>query len=265
MTLASAIIASAYRELNVVALNDTPTAAELAEALPRLQTYVDSVYGYELGENLMDWMVPAPQRTAPFAANFPQLPYPLSADSTMLPFPLASDPAANMYLYPPQNSRIVWGGTSATTVYFPEAPNAGARMGLVVSGGYDGSSVLTFDGNGKLIGTGAGTPQSVQPTPVVAARWVFRDDTGIWVPVTTNFAATDPMPFPEAFDDFFIVALAIRLAPRYNKNVAAESQKAGMDALKRLKARYRQDGTTVYGSNDFPRSLQSYISGKWYY
>ena len=159
-------------------LNDTYRLPlkSLQQALPRLNTRISAVvYGFEIGENaLSDWLVSRAsrvKRTAPFAANFPQLPYPLSADSTMLPFPLASDPAANMYLYPPQNTRIVWGGISATTVYFPEAPNAGARMGLVVSGGYDGTSVLTLDGNGKLIGTGAGTTQSVQLTPVVAAQW----------------------------------------------------------------------------------------------
>jgi hypothetical protein len=269
MTLASAIITAAYRELNLVALNDTPTTAELAEALPRLNAYIDSVVGFEIGENLTDWQVPAPQRTAPVAANYPQMPYPMSADTTLLPFPLTDDPGSDIFLYPPRNCRIYWGGTCATTVYFPEAPDPGTRMGLVAGPEANPAIAITLDGNGKFIQAppltgGTNGAQYVPPLPVTPSLWMYRDDLGTWLPIV-DLAATDNMPFPEDFDDFFIVTLAMRIAPRYNKSVSAESQKAGMDALKRLKARYRQQGTTVYGSTDFPRSLQSYISGRWYY
>jgi hypothetical protein len=269
MTTAQAILQSVYREPNLIALADTPTSAELTEGLDRLNTYILSVYGYELGEPLQDWQCPAPQRTAPIAANYPQAPYPMSTDVTILPFPLASDPGSDIYLYPPRNSRIVWGGTTATTVYFPEAPSAGTRMGLVVSPDADPTVALTLDGNGRYIQAppltgGTKADQYVPTLPISPAHWLYRDDIAVWVPIVT-LALTDSLPFPQEFDDFWIVATALRLAPRYNKSLSAETQKAGMDALKRLKARYRQEGTTVYGSFDFPRSLQSYISGRWYY
>jgi hypothetical protein len=34
---------------------------------------------------------------------------------------------------------------------------------------------------------------------------------------------------------------------------------------KKFKARYRQDAPTTYNAQDAPRSLQSYISGRWFY
>jgi hypothetical protein len=80
-TAASSLIQSAYREGNLIAVGTTPTTAEQAEALLLLNNFVLGIFGYEMGENLQDWPAPAPQRTAPVAANFPQ-------------FPVCSDPLA---------------------------------------------------------------------------------------------------------------------------------------------------------------------------
>ena len=269
MTTAQALITAAYRELNIIARGTAPTTNQSTEALARLNAYIASVYGFEIGEPLSDWGFPAPQRTAPYAANFPQAPYPYSTDVNILSTPLAQDLSSTITPYPPRNSRVVWGGIVNSTLYFPESPSPGTRMGLVPGPDNLNTAVLTLDGNGRYIRSPlypatADADQFVPALPIAPAHWFFRDDIGVWVPIS-NLSLTSDSPFPQDFDDFFIVTLAIRLAPGYNKTVSAESQKAGMDALKRLKARYRQEGTTVYGSFDFPRSLQSYISGRWYY
>lgn len=136
----------------------------------------------------------------------------------------------------------------------------GAWGASTLAGGQLGA-LLTLDGNGRTIG---GAPQQQYYAPVPNMQWLYRADLGDWVPVQ-DMGLNDQCPFPEEFDDFFICALSMRLAPRYQKITAAETQKCAVDTLKRLKARYRQAGVTVYGSSDMPRSLQSYISGRWWY
>jgi hypothetical protein len=253
-TAASSLIQSAYREGNLIAVGTTPTTAEQAEALLLLNNFVLGIFGYEMGENLQDWPAPAPQRTAPVAANFPQ-------------FPVCSDPLAatspNTYPYPPRNKRIVWGGTTLT-VYFPEKPMDGSRMALVMaSGAGDGGTagaILTLNGNGRTI-EAANTKTYTNPDATLPRQWLYRADLANWQAVLP-LAAADPCPFPPEFDDFFICALSMRLAPRYNKVTAAETAKTALDTLKRLKARYRQAGVTTYGSENFPLAAQSYLSGR---
>jgi hypothetical protein len=73
------------------------------------------------------------------------------------------------------------------------------------------------------------------------------------------------MPLPVAFDDFFVCALALRLAPRYGKTVSPGTVQAAQNTLKRLKAHYAQTAVTVYKGEDIPRGLESYLSGIWYW
>ena len=262
------IITDAYREMNVVALGLAPTANQNAEGLSRLNRIVRSVLGHQLGEKLLDWQAPQPQRTAEVAANFPQLPYPIGTDVGILPMPNGVAYDVCVAPYPPQNSRIVWGGVTMT-VFFPEAPDNGARMMLVQGSGLgDGGTngdALTLDGNGRFIGA-PGTAQAAftfnAATPFAPALWLYTAETGLWNAIA-DFALTDSLPFSEEHDDFWTAALAIRLAPRYNKAISAETKAAFSNGLIALQTAYRQSGTTIYGSQDFPRSLQSFTSGRW--
>jgi len=77
--------------------------------------------------------------------------------------------------------------------------------------------------------------------------------------------SSDPLPYPIEFDDFFVCALAKRLAPSYSKPVAKETIETALRAEFAFIARYRQPTPTVYGSDNFPRSYQSYISGNWWW
>jgi|GEM_PF-2388688 len=264
MTTATVLIQNAYREGNLIAVSTSPTTPEAAEALVLLNNFITGIFGYEMGENFKDWIAPNPQRTAPVAANYPQLPLSGFGESGN---PLsATQSAGTYYLYPPKNQRIVWGGTTLT-VYFPEAPLDGTRMAVLQGSGAGDSglvgAILTLDGNGRTIELANTYPYTFASPATAPRQWLYRADTGNWIAVLP-LAAGDQCPFPQDFDDFFICALAMRLAPRYGKVTAAETKNTAIATLKQLKARYRQAGITTYGSEQIPGSAQSYISGNWW-
>src|SRR5581483_4403697 len=190
MTLATAIIASAFREGNLIPVGQSPSTTQQTEALDRLNALVRGILGYKMGENLRDWLVPQPQRTAPVNANFPQFP---GYDQL---YGVGTSFSNAVYPYPNNNHRIVYGGTTQT-VYFPQKPNPGSQMAVVqATGAGDGGNtgdVLTLDGNGYFIqnpavgafgrtltftfNSGAGS------TPFAPARWFYRDDLAQWLAV----------------------------------------------------------------------------------
>lgn len=264
MTLASALIQSAHRENNLIPAGSNPTSAEQSEALALLNSLVNGMFGYEMGEELKDWLAPAPQRTAAVAANFPQLPYPLGLDGNLLALPIASGLSAQMYPYPPKNSRIVFGGVT-TTVWFPESPDDGSRMGLAQGSGAGDSGAagqtITLDGNGRTIET---SNTKVYADPVTARSWLYRADLSDWKAVVDMLIGDDCL-FPKELDDLWVTSLNIRISPRFGKAASEETRAVNARMLSKFKARYRQAGTTVYNSNDIPRGLQSYISGRWFW
>lgn len=380
MTQAKWIIQQGYREGNLITVGTQPTAAEQTEGLYRLNRLVDGIFGYELGENLEDWLFPSPQRTAPVAARYPQGPF--ITDTTLL----GSQSSSCIYPYPPTNRRIVFGAVTGT-LYFPEKPEDGSRMALVQGSGlgdegvqgaatgvltftaqpaandtvtvgtqiytfvtaltainqvligasipatlanlsaainagagngtvyYNGTiangsataapninapwaltatailsgtagnsiattkstaagswaattllggvvgSIITLDGNGRLIN---GAPTQQLYTPVAPTEWFYRADLGSWLP-RFDMSLTDEMIFPSDLDDFFICALAKRLAGPYGKVTSNETIEMAQRTLKRLQARYRQTQVTTYGSENIPRTDQTYLGGSWWW
>jgi hypothetical protein len=266
MTIASVLIQAAYREGNLIPVGTSPTANETTEALERLNRYISAVFGFEMGEELTDWLVPVPQRTAPVAANFPQAPWPTD-DAFGFGNPLSTDPSAAIYPYPPANSRIIFGGV-AQTIYFPEQPNDGARMAIVQGSGAGDTgtagAVLTVNGNSRTITKAATTTFTFAalPNPTVGVEYLYRADLGDWR-LVGDMLMTAECPFPKTYDDLWICALAIRLAPRYSKAVMPETTALFKSTLSKLKAKYRQTAPTTYGSTNFPNARESYISGSW--
>jgi hypothetical protein len=254
VTIASDVIQAAYREGNLVPVGVTPNTNELAEALPLLNRFINGIFGYEMGENLRDWQVPAKQITALADTTYPQ-----AAASNV-----AVQGVQSQNQLPPKNSRIVFGCVTST-VYFPSNPQDGSRMAVVQGTGAGAAgvngAVLTLDGNGRFIdGAATATFTAALPAPATPKAWIYRADLGQWK-TCVDVVAGDEMPFPKDLDDFFICGLAIRLAPRYTKITAAGTVKTMADTLKRLRARYRQAGTTTYGGENLGETDQSYISG----
>jgi hypothetical protein len=268
VSLVSTIVLAAYREGNILPINSTPTSAEQTEAVDALNRFVKVQFGTRMGEQLSDWLVPQPQRTASVAANYPQLPYPANADFLALSTPMANDATIEIWPYPPKNSRIVF-GLVAATVFFPEQPDDGSRMAIVSGSGAGAgdsgniTAALTLDGNGRTI---EGENQQVYAgvtDPFPPREWFYRADLGDWtavVPLTYD----DDFLFPADLDDYFVTALAIRLAPRHGKAVSAETQAAFKEARTLFLTRYKQSGVTVYKSGDIPNSFQAYRAGQWF-
>lgn len=256
MTIAADIVQSGFREGNLIPAGKQPTQAELDEALPLLNRFINGIFGYEMGENLRDWQVPPVQRTAPAPTTFPQ------AALSRLGVDIGTESIT--WQLPPKNTRIIFGAPpNGAKVWFPSNPQDGSRMAVIQGSGagddYTDGSQLILDGNGRFI-DGAATVTLVAPIAAGKA-WIYRADVGQWL-TCADVASGDEMPFPKDLDDFFICGLAMRLAPRYGKITAAETAKTAVDSLKRLKARYRQAGTTTYGGENLNETSQSYLTGR---
>lgn len=270
MTTAQTIVMRAYRRLNISPLGKTPTTNQLAEGLDELNSFLRIIFGQQMGELLQDWEAPFQQRTAPVAANFPQNPYPMNQDAQFMGLPLSGGAGNLFWPYPPKNSRIVLGPLSApTTIWFPEQPDDGSRMGIIQGGLSIPNVAITLDGNSRLIAansTTAGTPTIALTTgsAFTGQRWMYRADLGIWMALA-DLALTSQMPLPEDMDDYTVLSLALRIAPMNDKTLGGEMVEALKQAKSIFQARYRQEGTTVYKSADIPLGYESYISGRYWW
>lgn len=256
MATCSEIIQAALREGNLLAVSATATTAEQTEALARLNSYIPTLLGDLIGENYDDWLVPAPQRTASLAANYPQLPYPIDTLGDAI-LPSSSDLTDNIWPYPPQNSRLVVAITDPTTIYFPEAPNDGARMQFVSTPAMN--DTLTINGNGKAVESASTKDVTTADT---GREWFYRADLGDWKVIAT-LALSDTPVLPSEFDDLLITGLSIRLSPRYGQEPRQGTINTYKDMLKMAKNRFKQARNTIYKSQEVPRGLQSYVTGRW--
>lgn len=217
MSTAAELIQQAAREGNFVAIGETLPAAEVTEALPRLQNLFSALFGTDLGEHLYEWYVPQ-ERNPRVPLRDPLTPSGVAAVSS--------------WKYPPPNVRLIAKVTSDTTIYFPATPSDGARMGFVNVGS---TGVLTFDGNGRLIGGAV----SLSP-PVSGSAWFYRADLGDWRLIEA-WAEAAQSPLPAEFDDLFVCGLAIRMAPRYGvKEIDGAIVSRFTEMESKLKKRYKQ-------------------------
>lgn len=220
-TVVSEIVNQAYREGNFVAVGELPTAAEVSEAIPRLNGLLSSLFGHELGEIFREWPVPA--------VGYPTAPVRWQLTPTG---PAAA--GAEPWAYPPGNVRMIVRITSPQTIFFPVNPQDGARIQYVDVGS---SAALTLDGNGRLI---EGETEISGSPPVEGRRtWLYRADLGDWIQIKT-LIGTDEVPLPEEFDDLLITGLTIRIAPRYGVKIDDAIIARFVDMVSRLKKRYKQ-------------------------
>jgi hypothetical protein len=227
MTTAREIITDAVREGNLRAIGEPITDAEYAESLARLNTWIRSLLGYEIGVKLQPWASP-PSRTSPVAARQPLR-------------PAVTDLPANIWPYPPANVRLKTKITAPTTVFFPNVlttniPTDGARMALADVGSTD---TLTIDANGVLI-EGAPTLTLDLTDPDNKQReWFFRADLMDWRRVQ-DLTLDDEVPFPGDLDDMLIAGLSIRLSPRFGQPVNPATAEAYRRWLEIAQTRYKQ-------------------------
>lgn len=211
MTTLGDIIQQGLRDGNIIPIGSTPTAAEVTEGLKRLQVIISSVLGNEAGEGLSPFAIGDNNiNTAGWVPSIPT--------------------------YVPLNVRLVCNLTAAQTLYLHPQPQDGSRLAIIDASGNFATYNLTLNGNGYLV---AGGTTDVRTTNGEAAQYFYRADLGDWIEITT-LDDSDDMPFPEEFDDMFIVLLAMRLNPRNAQQVSQESMLMMERSRDQFRARYSQ-------------------------
>lgn len=221
MTLVSDIITRAYRETNVVSKGAVPTATEITEALPLLNSIILSTIGYEVGDGFTDVNI---------GGTYDQ-------SSVIDPFV-------------PLNARLVLNLTAATTIYLDPFPEEGMRFALVDVAGNLATYNLTIDTGQRLI---EGASSLVLNTNSIDRQYLYRADTGNWVKIT-SLVTSDNMPLPVEYDDYFIIMLASRLNPRHGTELSASSAAHLKRMRSAMNARY---SVTTEVEADVPARLFS--------
>jgi hypothetical protein len=205
MTITAEIIEEAFRESNLLNELQNPTPTQFSQALKRLQSIVSKSYGFDIGENFVDWETN--QYGSPLTST--------------LPF---------------ANIRIVATDTPVPKIFFPMTPDDGARMALIDPESRLAGTPITFDGNGRTID---GAETYTANTSKLSKVWMYRADLGDWITVTPIDAA-GTFPFPEEFNDYFITSLAMRINPVYGASLDPQSQAVLYKSRVQLQARYQQ-------------------------
>lgn len=207
MTLVSSIISDAYRESQLVPIVSSPTTNEAAEGLRLFNTLLLSTVGNEAGSELHDITIGGTYDQSHFCSS-----------------------------WVPCNSRLILNLAAARSFSLDPRPYEGQRIAIADAGNNLATRNLTLTGNRRQI---EGASSLVLSTNGDNRQWLYRSDTGNWVRITA-LSATDTMPLPGEFDDYFIVSLALRLNPRHRQAMAQESVAALERQKQQIRARYRR-------------------------
>lgn len=214
MTLISSLIADAYREANIIPLGRVPNDNQVTEALRLYNANVRSIYGGDAGEGLEDWPLGTYGREAGYT-----LPY-----------------TSDVVAHPAINLRLVANNTEAKTLYLTPHPQDGARMAIADPFGRLATYPVTLDANGRII---EGNPTLVLNTAGMFQEWFYRADLGQWVKIS-SLLSTDQNPFPDDFDTFFTIGLALRLNPRNGREMDPQTATVYKSERRQFVARYLQ-------------------------
>ena len=143
-----------------------------------------------------------------------------------------------------------------TTLLLPPSPGDGSRLTFIDVASTLATNPLTVTGNGNLI---AGNTSATLSTNNENTTFMFRRDLANWISISPiNLVATSQMPFAEEFDDLFVIELAMRLNPRYGKELSAVTIEVFSEIRSRFKGRYMSEN-----NSSSPDSLwETYIGSR---
>lgn len=196
MTLISSIINDAFRESNIIPINTPPNDVQNTEALRLYNAILSGLFGTDVGETLRDWPLGNLGRD-------PELPCE------------EFGPNSHWLKTPPINTRLVATNESPFTVDLTVRPQDGSRYAIIDPFGQLATNPITLNGNGRVID---GAPTFIANENGFSNEWMYRADQGSWISIT-NKVLTDQNPFPQKYDEMFIILLAIRLNPRYGRDL----------------------------------------------
>ena len=221
MTTVSEIITDAFRKGNLIAVGTSPTSAEQTEALRNLNRIVKSVFGHEAGEPLVAFPVGSGNISRPSG------------------YPWWNDVPDNDW-FVPENTRVMLNLENPVSLYLHPDPDNGSRFAAIDVGSNLATHNVTIYGNGRLIEGAASITLSTDDTN---SEWFYREDTANWVKYAT-LSLVDTFPFPEEFDEYFIVLLAMTLNPAFGAQIDGQALETFQRAKTQFKARYSQNRPT---------------------
>lgn len=216
MTTVSQIIRDAFRENNAVGVNDPVSGEEEAEALILLNRLVKSVIGTDAGDKL----------TTIYAGRN-------NIDST---FYTIINILPEYKWFAPANSRIICNNTTSIDIHLNPFPNDGERFALQDASGNFSTYPVTVHGNGNLIDS---APTSLFDEDNSKKEYFYRADLNEWM-LVSELESGSTFPFPEDFEDLFVLHLSMRLNPRNGLQVNNQSVAAFQRMKSLFKSRYRQ-------------------------
>lgn len=216
MTTVSQIIRNAFRENNVVGVNEPVSGEEEAEALTLLNRLVKSVIGTDAGDKLTTIYV---------GRN--------NIDST---FYTITNILPEYKWFSPANSRIICNNTTSIDIHLNPYPNDGERFAIQDASGNFATYPVTVHGNGNLIDAAS---TSLFNQNNLKKEYFYRADLNEWM-LVSELESSSIFPFPEEFEDLFVIHLAMRINPRNGIETSNQSV-AALQRMKSLfKSRYRQ-------------------------
>lgn len=218
MTTVYQIIVDAYRQSNLIALGVEPTQLQETEALRYLDRIVRGSFGNEVGDPLTGFPIGRNNISRPIG------------------YPWWNTVPDN-YWFVPKNTRCNLNlNTAGVALYLDPAPDDGTRFAVVDASNNLSTYPVTVHGNGAFID---GAESTILNTNGLEQEWFYRADLGEWKKCLP-LALFDEFPFPPEFDDYFIISLAFRLNPAYQRELDPQSKVMWDKARTQLNSRYSQ-------------------------
>lgn len=214
MTTLQVIIERSYKETQICAYNVSPTQDQLDAALPLLQGILERRTRPPI---LTCWLGQTnelkSQRGAIFR-NFTQF-----AGQYALP--------QDIYL----NCLL----DTAQIVRLAPSPGDGARQVFLDTSQSFATSPLTLLGNGNRIDGGS---DYILSTNGQTLSLLYREDLAEWLVLPAEYGLSQNLPYPAQFDDLFVIELALRLDPRYGKELSEITANTYQELSSHFKGRY---------------------------